>query len=107
MIFSGLAGRCRDYRELATAVMVTWTDAGEGEIGFRVERRIDGGPWHAIAYRPPRIEGTPENPQAWVDFTAPSGRALRYRVLAIGATDEGPWGGPTPAIRVPRPSRER
>jgi len=89
------------------AVKITWADAADNEIGFRVERRIGAGPWHTIAYRPPRIEGTPENPQAWVDFTAPSGRRLSYRVLAISAADEGPCGGPTPATEISSPLRVR
>jgi hypothetical protein len=70
------------------AVRVTWKDASADEIGFRVDRRIGGGPWTAIAYRPPRREGSPLNPQAWVDFLAPPGADLRYRVAAINAKDD-------------------
>jgi hypothetical protein len=68
------------------AVLITWTAAGGG-IGFRVERRLGGGKWQVIAYRPPRLRGDPENPQAWVDFTAPPGKELSYRVVAINADD--------------------
>jgi hypothetical protein len=71
------------------AVRVTWKDAASDEIGFRVERRIGEGAWHTIAYRPPRIEGAKENPQEWVDFLAPAGKPLTYRVLAVNARDEG------------------
>jgi hypothetical protein len=69
------------------AVMVTWTDTADNEIGFRVDRKIGDGAWTAIAYRPPNVQGTPENPQAWADFTAPPGRRLHYRVVAINVDD--------------------
>jgi hypothetical protein len=71
------------------AVRVAWKDASDDEIGFRVERRMGDGPWHTIAYRPPRIQGAPENPQEWVDFLAPPGEPLSYRVWAVNAQDEG------------------
>jgi hypothetical protein len=71
------------------AVRISWRDASDNEIGFRVERRIGEGQWHTIAYRPPRIEGAKENPQEWVDYLAPSGKSLSYRVLAVNAQDEG------------------
>jgi hypothetical protein len=69
------------------AIRVAWADRSDNEVGFRVERSLDGGAWAAIAYRPPRIQGHSENPQEWVDFTAPRGRELRYRVLALDAAD--------------------
>jgi hypothetical protein len=70
------------------AVRITWTDASENEIGFRVERSMDGGKtWTRIAYRPPHIEGHKENPQEWLDFLAPSGKELTYRVVALDAKD--------------------
>lgn len=83
------------------AVRVCWTDGGAGEIGFRVERKIGAGPWHVIAYRPPRLEGCEENPQVWVDFLAPSGKPLVYRVVAVRSedTDEGA-GAPTAPMRL-------
>jgi hypothetical protein len=71
------------------AVRITWKDASDDEIGFRVERRTGDGPWHTIAYRPPRIQGAPENPQEWVDFLAPPAKPLSYRVWAVNAQDEG------------------
>ena len=54
------------------AVKITWAGPSEGAVGFRVDRRIAGGKWQAIAYRPPRPQADEENPQEWVDFTAPS-----------------------------------
>ncbi len=69
------------------AVRITWRDAADNEIGFRVDRRINGGPWATIAYRPPRIEGSRYNPPQWIDFTAPRGRPLVYRVVAIDESD--------------------
>ncbi len=74
------------------SVMVTWTDTTELEIGFRVDRSLDAGKsWTAIVYRPRHSKGTPENIQAWRDYTAPSGTAISYRVVAINDkdTDEG------------------
>ena len=71
------------------AVRITWKDASDNEVGFRVERRIGEGPWHTIAYRPPRIQGAKENPQEWVDHLASPGKPLSYRVVAINAADEG------------------
>ncbi len=71
----------------ADAVKVAWEGASEGAIGFRVERRIAGGKWAVIAYRPPRPQGDPDNPQEWIDFTAPPGKDLTYRVVAIDAED--------------------
>ena len=57
-------------------------------IGFRIDRSISGGPWRTIAYHPRRGRGHELNPQAWVDFTAPSRRALRYRVVAVDNRDD-------------------
>jgi hypothetical protein len=69
------------------AVQVTWAAAPGEAIGFRVERRMGGRKWQVIAYRPPRLQGDPDNPQAWVDFTAPPGKELSYRVVAVNADD--------------------
>lgn len=81
------------------AVRVTCADGSDNEIGFRVDRQIAGGKWAAIAYRPPRIEGSEHNPQAWVDFLAPTGKPLNYRVVAVNADDKDDGAsGPTPAI---------
>ncbi len=77
----------RDGR-MSDAVKITWEDASNNEIGFRVDRRIDGGKWTPIAYRPPHVEGSPMNPQAWVDFLSPPGKKLEYRVAAINASDD-------------------
>ena len=54
------------------SVLITWEDTTDNEIGFRVERSIEGGPWTTIAYRPRHSLGTIYNEQAWVDFMAPS-----------------------------------
>jgi hypothetical protein len=70
------------------AVLITWRDGGSGEVGFRVERRIDGGRWTPIAYRPPRISGHPENRQAWIDHLAPPDAPLSFRVVAIDSRDD-------------------
>ncbi len=86
-------------------VRVAWTDRCEGEVGFRVDRRAGEGAWRAIAYRPPRIEGHPDNPQVWIDFLAPSGVALRYRVVALNVDDDDA-GASQPAGPVTVPPAE-
>ena len=69
------------------AVKVAWEPGSDGAAGYRVDRRIGDGKWQVIAYRPPRLQGDPDNPQEWVDFTAPPGKELTYRVAAIDADD--------------------
>jgi len=68
-------------------VFITWNDASDTEIGFRIDRSIDQGQWYAIAYRPRRSAGSPHNRQEWADFLAPPKKALTYRVVAIGCDD--------------------
>jgi hypothetical protein len=85
------------------AVRVTWADASDCEIGFRLERRVGRGGWATVAYRPPQVEGAEENPQTWVDFTAPAGRPLAYRVLAADAEDGGVASAPTAEVVIPLP----
>jgi hypothetical protein len=70
------------------AVKITWTDKCDGEAGFRIDRRIAGGKWTPIAYRPPQITGHADNRPEWVDFLAPSGKELIYRVAALNAKDD-------------------
>jgi hypothetical protein len=70
------------------AVKITWAPGSGEAIGYRVERSIAAGKWHVIAYRPPRLQGDPNNLQAWVDFTAPTEKELSYRVVAIGGEDD-------------------
>jgi len=81
------------------AVKITWAGPSEGAVGFRVDRRIAGGPWLAIAYRPPRPQADDENPQEWIDFTAPSRKELTYRVVAL-ASDDGDKGASKPTEPV-------
>ena len=70
------------------AVKITWQDASDNEIGFRVQRTTDGsGTWTTVAYRPPQIDRAPANPPAWIDFLAPPGVPLAYRVVAISEKD--------------------
>jgi len=69
------------------AVRVAWTDASDNEAGFRVDRKVAGGKWTPIAYRPPRIQGDANNPQVWMDYLAPPGKSLVYRVVAIDSKD--------------------
>jgi hypothetical protein len=69
------------------AVKITWAGGSEGAIGFRVDRRIGEGKWQPIAYRPPHSRDDPDNLPEWIDFTAPPGKELCYRVVAIDADD--------------------
>ena len=70
------------------AVKITWHDASDNEIGFRVQRTTDGsGIWTTIAYRPPQIDRAAANTPAWIDFLAPPGIPLAYRVVAISKED--------------------
>jgi hypothetical protein len=86
------------------AVKVAWTASPGGGIGYRVERRIGEGKWQVIAYRPPRLQGDPENPAEWVDFTAPTGKELTYRVVAVNIddTDKGA-SKPTEPVTLSKP----
>ncbi len=77
------------------AVKISWAGPSEGAVGFRVDRRIAGSAWQAIAYRPPRPQGDEDNPQEWLDFTAPSRKELTYRVVAL-ASDDGDKGASKP-----------
>lgn len=70
------------------AVRITWTDASNNEAGFRVDREFADGTWSTVAYRPPRIQGDANNPQMWVDYLAPTGRPIVYRVAAVNGKDD-------------------
>ncbi len=86
-----------------TSVQITWNDASKNEAGFRIDRKTDDGQWTTIAYRPPRIQGDRNNPQMWIDFLAPPGRQLVYRVVAVNSRDDDQGASaPTPAITVGR-----
>lgn len=69
------------------AVKLSWSGSSDGAVAIRVERRIGEGKWQVIAYRPPRPQGDAENPQEWIDFTAPSTGKLTYRVVAVTKED--------------------
>ena len=79
------------------------------ETGYRVDRQIGDGDsstgseqgWHTIAFRPPQTVGLPQNPPEWVDFLAPSGRELKYRVVALhGHPELGSPSAPSEPIRL-------
>ena len=84
-----------------TAARITWTDASKNEAGFRVDRKIGDGAWTTIAYRPPRIQGNENNPQMWIDYLAPCGKALVYRVVAVNGKDNDQGASdPAPAVTL-------
>ena len=102
-------------------VQLDWMDTASNELGFRVERRINRGPWQIVAYRPAinqsknlSITGndsfspTPiqqiNNPR-WVDYAAPREHRLEYRVFAINGHDDDSFvAGPTAPIGLPGPA---
>ncbi len=87
------------------AVKITWKDTATGEVGFRIDRRIGEGPWRVIAYRPPQIQGHPENPPQWIDFLAPPEKPLSYRVVALDSRDDQRAAGePTRPVVLAKPS---
>jgi len=82
--------------------LIEWTDTADNELGFRVARRINGGLWRTIAYRPRQsalssATGTDPfssllvnqlNPPAWLDYNAPAEAAsVEYAVIAIDKAD--------------------
>jgi len=88
-----------------SAVKIAWRDKCDGEAGFRVDRKIAGGRWTPIAYRPPQITGHTDNPPVWIDFLAPSGRELVYRVAALNAKDDDSGASkPAPAVKIGPPN---
>jgi hypothetical protein len=87
------------------AVRVTWRDATDNEVGYRIDRRIDGGRWIAIAYRPPQIAGDENNRPEWIDFLAPSARPVDYRVVALSGKDNDDGASaPTQTVTLAKPS---
>lgn len=66
---------------------ITWEDTSSYEIGFRVDRRFPGYNWHPVAYRPRHSLGTPENEQAWYDYTLGDHQGVTYRVIALSCDD--------------------
>ncbi len=86
------------------AVRITWADASDNEVGFRVDRRIGDGRWTAVAYRPPQVTGDPNNRPEWIDFTAPPGKPLVYRVVALGGKDDNQGASdPVPVLILNKP----
>jgi len=83
------------------AVKIMWRDTSDAELGFRIDRRLDEGEWHTIAYRPRQSKCHKDNPPAWIDFTAPPRRNLTYRVIACDANDTDTASSPaTPPVVI-------
>ncbi len=100
-----------DAAPAGDTVRVTYLDATTNEVGFRVDRRVGGGPWQAVAYRPRQSHRHGGNPEEWVDYTAPRGVPLQYRVVAVNCDDsDAGASAPTasvtiPALEAPEPAR--
>ncbi|MCD8482701.1 MAG: hypothetical protein LR015_08575 [Verrucomicrobia bacterium] len=73
---------------LEDAVRIRYVDTANNEIGFRIDRRIAGGAWETVAYRPRQSAAHASNPAEWIDFLAPRGQELQYRVAAIQCSDD-------------------
>jgi hypothetical protein len=84
--------------------LVEYADMDDDELGYRIARRIDGGLWGTLVYRPRQsllAEVDPAqtdpwstvpvrelNPPQWRDYTIPhSAAALEYAVIPINADD--------------------
>jgi len=76
------------------------------EIGFRVDRKIGDSEWHPIAYRPPQIQCHEWNPPEWIDFTAPRGKPLTYRVVALTGDDSPIRAASKPSGPITLPAAE-
>jgi hypothetical protein len=66
-----------------TYVEISWLDASNYEIGFRVDRKDGSGEWKTIALRPRKSVGTVNNEQVWRDYMYPKNIDFSYRVVAI------------------------
>lgn len=97
--------------ESGNGITLSWTDNSENELGFRVERSLNGDPWQTIAYRPrSSANGVVGNPDLeiasavdqftvgdvvqtqWTDYLAPSLGDVAYRVVAINADNDDSTG---------------
>ncbi len=95
-------------------VKIDWKDESKNELGFRIERRLSGKEWKTIAYHAARNRSaevkekeaystTPIselNLPIWVDYEAPAGVALEYRVVAFNAKDDASTGVSEPSKAV-------
>ena len=107
---------------------IEWTDNATNEIGFRVDRRVNGGAAHTIVFRPRNSDGgdalsynpsgggggynpggyceTPEgfdfNEQKWIDYMCPVDATVEYRVIAMNCANNtdgaSAWTSPDPVI---------
>ena len=77
-----------------TVVRLSWIEIAEGEVGYRVQRRIGGGQWidHALL---------PAESSAFIDSNLAGGRDYEYRVRVEGGGLLGAWSA---AVRVAMPS---
>ncbi|MBN1674989.1 MAG: fibronectin type III domain-containing protein [Kiritimatiellae bacterium] len=68
----------------ATQVALQWTDNSADEEGFRIERRVSGGSWAALAT-------VAANVPSYTDTAAQPGTAYRYQVKAYNAAGESAY----------------
>lgn len=74
-------------RAASDFVRITWADRAVDEIGYRVDRRLAGGAWRPIAYRPRQSGASLENQPIWEDYLLPRGVTADYRVVSLGCED--------------------
>ena len=79
---TGLAGLYDDG-----IVDLTWTDAGGGRSGFRVQRRATGGLWQTLGF-------IGEGATHYMDTSAETGRIYQYRVAGETSAGVGAFGPP-------------
>ena len=60
-----------------TSISLNWTDFSDNEVGFNIERSIDGGPWLDVG-------STDEGGTGFTDNSAQPYQEHRYRVMAVG-----------------------
>ncbi len=69
-------------------IQISWRDASDKEIGYRIDRRISGSDtWTTTAYRPRKSKGHENNEQKWFDYLAPTKYEYEYRVVALNCDD--------------------
>src|SRR5205085_2030349 len=64
-----------------SAIILNWRDAS-GELGYRIERSIDGANWTAIAT-------VGKNIPSYTDSSLSSGNSYYFRIVSLGGDADG------------------
>ncbi|MGC9451724.1 MAG: PKD domain-containing protein [Oceanipulchritudo sp.] len=80
-----------DFQAVAaseTEILLRWTDVSDGELGFRIERRLAGETqWNLVAIAPP-------NTTDWTDTGLTTDTGYEYRMLAFNEGHASTHAGP-------------